>query len=82
MIKKKKKVNSGNLVNEPDAVYNTMQNKELNFFSTFEEMNNADLIQMANSTPMQRLQNITYTIMHLYKKELQKPQSKTLTFDT
>lgn len=44
--------------------------KRIHFFSSFEEMNEYDLKEMAQSTPQERFQNITRLIKSLYKKEL------------
>lgn len=48
-------------------------NKTINFFSSFEAMNEYDIEQMRKTTPLQRIKNITDIIKTLYREELQKP---------
>ena len=62
--------NDTNHVNEPETHYG---NKTINFFNSMEEMNEHDIRQMQNSTPIQRIKNITNIIKTAYREELQKP---------
>lgn len=45
---------------------------KLTFFSSFEEMNEADAKEMASFTPLQHLQNATGLIKIFYANELKK----------
>ncbi len=54
-------------VNEPVAVYG---DKRITFFNSFEEMEKADAKEMAQFSPIERLQHITEYIMHSYSDEL------------
>lgn len=55
------------VVNEPSATYGE---KRITFFNSFEEMAEADVIETAKFTPIERLQHITEFIMHAYSDEL------------
>ena len=52
----------------------------IQFFGSFEEMNEFDLKEMAKLTPVQRLQNMTGMLLAMYKTELQTPMSKSIFF--
>ncbi len=55
-----------NQAGEPQPGYS----KKIRFFTSFEEMNESDLYEMASSTPVQRLQRVTGMIMAMFKNEL------------
>ena len=57
-------------VNEPAAEYIKPPGNQIIFFNSFEEMNEYDLQEMANSTPEERFKHITYMIQHLYADKL------------
>lgn len=52
----------------------------IRFFSSFEEMNEADDKEMASLSPTQHLQHITEYIMHVYKDELKGENDLTIRF--
>ena len=47
--------------------------KSIRFFSSFEEMNEADAKELSQFTPEQHLQHVTEMLKHLYAEELKKP---------
>lgn len=67
-------------VEEPEVAYEKAMDKTVRFFSSFEEMNDYDLKDMAAHTPVDRLKNITFMLQSLYSEELQKPFDFTLHF--
>ena len=68
-----------NQVNEPATItYQAGKNKHITFFNSFEEMNDHDHWEMAQHTPLERLQNITLFISQIYAEEL-KNKMKDLT---
>ena len=54
-------------VEEPAVAY---QKNKIQFFSSFEEMNDADAKEVAAVDPLENLKNATAYIMHLYADEL------------
>ncbi len=54
--------------NEPEAVYS--KKRSLRFFSSFEEMNDADAKEIAALTPLESLMHTTALIERLYAEEL------------
>ncbi len=78
MAKKKYKTKEKqNEVKEPRVNYGE---KEMMFFSSFEEMNEYDHRQMAKDTPLQRLQYITTFISEMYADELKAKMDLTIHF--
>lgn len=69
MTKYKKPRQAKTTVSEPAIRYN---NQELKIFSSFEEMNEADLIEMASFTPLQRMAHVTALLKQFYGDELKK----------
>lgn len=65
-----------NNINEPETLYQ----KSIQPFTTFNDMNEADAKEMANITGVQHLQNVTSLIKKLYAVELKKPMNKKLNF--
>ena len=68
-------------ISEPSVSYEVSADNKLHFYSSFEEMNNADLDEMAVSTALQRITNITCLIQNMYKDVLKEPESNNLYFD-
>lgn len=62
----KKKIIEDN-VNEPLVPF---KSNSIQFFGSFEEMNEANAKEMAEFTPIEHLQHITEYIMHAYADEL------------
>jgi len=78
---KKKKIEKEK-TEEPTPVYGEASGKDtLRFFTSFEEMNEFDLTEMANSSIHIRFQNILILINSIFSKELQVPlEDKTIKF--
>jgi hypothetical protein len=56
---------------EPQLQYRPAERgRELHFFSSFEEMNDADLEEMASMSPAENLMNTTLLIKQVFAKEL------------
>lgn len=72
MPKKKKyaKQSKTTIVSEPAVSYQKGGDKSLRFFSSFEEMNEADAKEMAQNTPIENLRNVTEYISQCYAEEL------------
>ncbi len=64
-------------VSEPESNY---RKPTIRFFTSFEEMNEADIIEMAGFTPVQNFEQVTQMILSFYKEELQKPLDKKIHF--
>jgi len=52
----------------------------IRFFNSFEEMNEADAIEMAGFTPIQNFEQATQMILAFYAAELQMPMDKKIHF--
>ena len=65
---KKKKAEDIPKVNEPEAIYS--KKPTLRFFSSFEEMNEADAKEMAALSPLESLIQTTALIERLYADKL------------
>ena len=50
------------------------------FFNSFEEMNEADIEEMAGFTPIQNFEQVTQLILNFYSEVLQKPMDKKIHF--
>jgi hypothetical protein len=64
-------------IKKPESI---PQNKKIKFFSSFEEINEADAKERANISPEQHLINTTQRIKNMYADELLLPMDKTLKF--
>ena len=64
-------------VSEPEMTYTR---PSIRFFSSFEEMNAADITEMAGFTPLQNFLQATQMILSFYAAELQKPMDKKIHF--
>jgi hypothetical protein len=58
----------------------TRQNKKIKFFSSFEEMNEADAQEMAAISPIAHLQNATIIAKKVFSEDLKKPMDMTIKF--
>lgn len=56
------------------------QNKKIKFFSSFEEMNEADAQEMASISPITHLLNATIIAKKVFSEELKKPMDMTIKF--
>ena len=80
-IKKYKKANLDSNVTEPPAVYEVAKEKHLVFFNSFNEMNESDLMEMAEYSAKERFEHITFTLQNLYVDVIKtKSTDKTLHF--
>lgn len=71
--KKRKKIRTDNIVNEPELNYKTTEeNRRIHFFSSFEEMENDNYKYWANLTPEQHLQNVTSFLEKIFSKEIKR----------
>jgi hypothetical protein len=78
--KTKKAASKG--VSEPGISYGKAAPEgEIQFFSSFEEMNKADIDEMRQYTPAQRFEHVTHLIKKLYAKELKKKFDFKIHFD-
>jgi len=64
MKKYKKPKSAKTLASEPKSEYG------LKSFSSFEEMNEADLLEMASFSPLQRMAHVTELLRQFYSEEL------------
>ena len=64
-------------VSEPLPDY---KKRNLRFYSSFEEMNNADDDEMAMMSGLEQLKNATAFIKRLYKNELNRPSVYKISF--
>jgi len=64
-------------VSEPESIYSKPR---IRFFNSFEEMNDADLAEMADFTPSQNFEQATFMIMNFYAEELKMPMDKKIHF--
>jgi len=74
-----KKKSTENIVNEPLSKYSKVVD-EIRVFSSFEEMNEADAIEMANKKPEEHLSAVTAYLKIIYKKELAEQMDLTIHF--
>lgn len=72
----KKNIAQGHL-SEPEIAY---KKPIIRFFSSFEEMNEADAIEMAGFTPVQNFEQVTQMISSFYHDEIQLPMDKKIHF--
>jgi hypothetical protein len=72
MVQKKYKNKKANTkVAEPPLQYGVIESeRELHFFTSFEEMNDADLAEMADMSPEESLMNATLMIKQAFSEEL------------
>ena len=66
-----------NSAGEPEIAY---AKPRFRFFNSFEEMNEADIEEMARFTPIQNFEQVTQLILDFYSDELQKPMDKKIHF--
>ena len=50
------------------------------FFNSFEEMNEADIEEMARFTPLQNFEQVTQLLLNFYSDVLQMPMDKKIHF--
>lgn len=71
--------NEVNILNEPEAIYQSKQ-QQVKHFNSFEEANEADAKEMAAISPETHLQNATMLTERVFAEELKQPMDKTLKF--
>jgi pyruvate dehydrogenase complex dehydrogenase (E1) component len=74
----KTKPENKNNSNTPVAPYQKKQ--RIRFFSSFEEMDEADAKEMATLSPKEHLQNTTSLIKRIFTEELKNPPEKRIKF--
>ena len=56
------------------------KNKQIKFFTSFNEMNEADAKEVAALSPKEHLMNATFLIKKIFEKELKRPMDKKIKF--
>lgn len=71
---------SGNRNNLNKSVISFKKKQHIKFFTSFNEMNEADAKEMALLTPQEHLQNAVFLIKKIFAEELKKPMNKRIKF--